>query len=240
MSMEAIKVKMRNNKIEVVVFEEAEYEDAKAQIFFKLDSLSQFLTKGRPKVLIAGKELTDGQKRELTSIIRTDYNVSDVDFCSVEHLDKLHYEQDMEILASGGIVNDIPASVFKVGRVNHGETLETLGDITVIGDVDVGAELHAGGNICVLGALRGSALAGTNGDLDVVIVANTLEAQRLGIGECVGVAPKDNKSIGMPEYAHICDNAIVIEPVSNENSFDDESRQRGIISSIKRFFTYDH
>lgn len=236
---EILKVKMRNNKIEVVVCEDAEYEQIKSQLFYKLDSLSHFLTKGRPKVLIAGKEFSEGQKREISGIIKTDYNVSDVDFCTVEHLERMHHTQEMLALQPG--VNDsAKKSVFKMGRVDTGELIESQGDLTIIGNVDLGAKLIANGNICVLGALRGSAYAGADGDKDAVIVANILEASKLRIAGCVGIAPKDNKSIGAPEYAHISDDTIIIEPVENESAFDDDERQRGIIGSIKRFFTYDH
>lgn len=239
MSKEILKVKMRNNKIEVIVQEEAEYEKVKSHLFVKLDSLSHFLTRGKPKVLIAGKEFTEGQKRELTSVIKTDYNVSAVDFCTVEHLERIHKDQELEILKEQGLEQK-PSSVFKFGRINHGDRVESDGDITIIGDVDMGAELVAAGSICVLGALRGNASAGVNGNKDAVIVAVTLEAHKLRIDKCVGVAPKDNKSIGAPEYAHIYDGNIVIEPVREESAFDDDERQKGIIGSIKRFFTYDH
>lgn len=236
---EILKVKMRNNKIEVVVWENAEYEQVKTQLFSKLDTMSHFLTRGRPKMLVAGKEFSEGQKRELSGIIKTDYNVGDVSFCTVEHLEKMHQTQEMLDLQPG-VSREAQRSVFKMCRVDTGTVLESAGDMTIIGDVNFGAELIAKGSICVVGALRGSAYAGADGDKDAIIVATVLEATKLRIAGCVGVAPKDNKSIGAPEYAYISDDTIVIEPVENESAFDDDERQRGIIGSIKRFFTYDH
>ena len=76
-----------------------------------------------------------------------------------------------------------------MGRVDTGELIESQGDLTIIGNVDLGAKLIANGNICVLGALRGSAYAGADGDKDAVIVANILEASKLRIAGCVGIAP---------------------------------------------------
>lgn len=240
MAEEILKVKIRgHNTLGIMVWEYAEYEQVRVQLFKKLDSMANFLNKGCPRLIIAGKEFSLGQKKELVSIISRNYNVSAVDFCSAQHLEQIHQKQVMEQMQQEE-PKPVVKPVFKMGRVDAGTVLKSDSDMTIIGDVDFGAELVAKGNICVLGALRGFASAGVDGDTQAVIVASVLEASKLRIADCVGVAPKDNKSIGAPEYAHISDGNIVIEPVENDSAFDDDERQRGIIGSLKRFFTYDH
>ncbi|MBQ9625106.1 MAG: septum site-determining protein MinC [Clostridia bacterium] len=237
MGEDILKVKMRNNRLEIVVSDWAEYEQFKEELFKKLDKMAQFLNKGQSKVLFAGKEFTEGQKKEITGIIKTDYNAMDVDFCSLEQLEQMHKRQQMMDIENG--IKPV-SSVFKMGCIDSGTVLKSEGDMTIIGDVESGAEIIAKGSICILGVLRGSAIAGAGGDESAIIVANVLEAAKLGIGSCMGVAPKGDESIGVPEYAHIVDGKIVIEAVENQSAFDDEERQKGIISSIRRFFTSDN
>lgn len=236
---EVLKVRKVTNGLKLNIKQDRDYDTVKYCILKKLDELSNFLNQGCAKVEIIGKEFSEGQKRELSSVIRTYYNVGGVEFRVTEYNDVLPDAGD----AAGGGQKKAAAertSVFKMERIKSGMVLESGGDMTIVGDVEFGAKLIAGGNICVLGALRGEAFAGVYGDNGVIIAANVFEPSKLRIAGYVGIAPKDNKSIGVPEYAHVSDGGIVIEPVEQVSAFDDDERQRGIINSIKRFFTYDH
>lgn len=55
------------------------------------------------------------------------------------------------------------------------------GDLIIMNQVSHGAELIAGGNIHVYGALRGRALAGMNGNQDTRIFCQSLEAELVSI-----------------------------------------------------------
>ena len=55
------------------------------------------------------------------------------------------------------------------------------GDVTVLGSVGSGAELVAGGSIHVYGALRGRAMAGSNGNTRARIFCSRIEAELLAI-----------------------------------------------------------
>ncbi|MCY4366747.1 MAG: hypothetical protein OXE17_11080 [Chloroflexi bacterium] len=71
-----------------------------------------------------------------------------------------------------------------------GEVVKHHGDVVVYGDVNPGAEIVAGGDIMVLGALRGMAHAGAEGNPKATIFALKLESHRLQIGSHVGEAPR--------------------------------------------------
>ena len=67
-----------------------------------------------------------------------------------------------------------------------GEVIRYPGDVVVFGDVNPGAEIIAGGDIMVLGTLRGMAHAGHDpngpGNTKATIFALNLESHRLQIG----------------------------------------------------------
>ena len=227
MTEELLMFKTKNDRIEVIISHNAEYEDVKRRLFRKLDTLASFFGDNEFCIYLAGKRFSDGQKKEISSIIKSEYVINDVKFCTLEELRNLDKVPERMLDNKDRYVNNEPEvveeeqgfsrnSVFKVGNVRGGQVIESYGDITVIGDVNPSAELIAKDNICVVGTLRGNVHAGAFGDKEAIIVANVLEAKQIRIAEHVGIAPNDNKSNGVTEIAKIVDGRIVIEPLNDK------------------------
>lgn len=70
-----------------------------------------------------------------------------------------------------------------VGIVRSGQVIRAKGDLVVIGDVNQNGRIEAGGNVYVLGRLKGFAHAGASGNKDAVIAASWLEATHLKIAD---------------------------------------------------------
>jgi septum site-determining protein MinC len=103
-------------------------------------------------------------------------------------------------------------SVFVSHTLRSGQRVECEGDIIVLGDVNDGAEVIAGGSIAVMGALRGLAHAGATGRSDVVVAANILGPKQLRISGKIAAFPADRPG-DMPEVAAYKDGSIVIRPL---------------------------
>ncbi len=97
--------------------------------------------------------------------------------------------------------------------IRSGQTEECpRGSLIIYGDVNSGAEVRAGGDIVVLGALRGNAHAGINGRLSAVIIAMDLVPVQLQIGNLISQPPTEQKSRGYPEIARIgVEDVIIVE-----------------------------
>ncbi|MFC4711880.1 septum site-determining protein MinC [Planococcus dechangensis] len=70
-----------------------------------------------------------------------------------------------------------------VGIVRSGQVVRAKGDLVVIGDVNQNGRIEAGGNVYVLGRLKGIAHAGAAGNREAVIAASWLEATHLMIAD---------------------------------------------------------
>lgn len=70
-----------------------------------------------------------------------------------------------------------------VGIVRSGQVVKAKGDLVVIGDVNQNGRIEAGGNVYVLGRLKGFAHAGASGNKEAVIAASWLEATHLKIAD---------------------------------------------------------
>jgi septum site-determining protein MinC len=86
------------------------------------------------------------------------------------------------------------------------------GSLIIYGDVNSGAEVRAGGDIVILGALRGNAYAGMNGRLSSVIIAMELVPLQLQIGNYLNRLPMGQKPRSYPEIARIgTEDVIIVE-----------------------------
>ena len=86
------------------------------------------------------------------------------------------------------------------------------GSLIIYGDVNSGAEVRAGGDIVVLGALRGNAHAGINGRLSAVVIAMDLVPVQLQIGNFTNRRTINQKPRGYPEIARIgVEDVIIVE-----------------------------
>jgi septum site-determining protein MinC len=98
------------------------------------------------------------------------------------------------------------------GTLRSGDHLQVKGPLLVLGDVNPGARVSAGGDVRVWGRLRGVAHAGCHGDRSARIVALQLRPLQLRIAEAVARGPEDLPPAGFCEEAVLLDGTIAIRP----------------------------
>jgi septum site-determining protein MinC len=101
--------------------------------------------------------------------------------------------------------------VFIRRTLRSGFKITSHGHVTVLGDVNPGAEIIADGNVIVWGRVRGSIIAGANGNESVMVCAMSLEPTQLRIANLVANLPL-KKMPSQPVSAAIRDGIITIEP----------------------------
>jgi len=100
--------------------------------------------------------------------------------------------------------------------LRSGQSVRHPGHIVIIGDVNPGAEVVAGGDILVWGRARGLVHAGALGDEAAVICALDLAPTQLRIGGHIARSPEERPSQLMPEKASVRDGQIVAVPWPGE------------------------
>jgi len=97
--------------------------------------------------------------------------------------------------------------------VRSGQVIRHTGHIVVIGDVNTGSEIIAGGDIVIWGRLQGMVHAGAMGDNSAVVCALDFSPLQLRIGDLIArPAEEEHGKDTLPEIAHVRDNMIVVEP----------------------------
>ncbi len=95
--------------------------------------------------------------------------------------------------------------------VRSGQVVRHHGHITLIGDVNPGAELIAGGSIVVWGRLKGMVHAGALGNAEAVVCALELRPTQLRIAQQIAVSPTGRGPLNA-EVARVENGQIVVEP----------------------------
>jgi septum site-determining protein MinC len=99
--------------------------------------------------------------------------------------------------------------------LRSGQVIHHPGHVIIIGDVNPGAEIRAGGSVVVWGRLRGTVHAGTGEGQGekAVVCALQLSPPQLRIGDYITRAPADDADHElMPEMASVQDGQIIAEP----------------------------
>ncbi|KAA3660241.1 MAG: septum site-determining protein MinC [Chloroflexi bacterium] len=96
--------------------------------------------------------------------------------------------------------------------LRSGRSIYHEGAVVVIGDVNPGAEIVAGGDVIVWGRLRGFVQAGAHGDETAVICALHLNPTQLRIAGQIAISPDGPQQHPVPEQVSIRNGQIVAEP----------------------------
>jgi len=95
--------------------------------------------------------------------------------------------------------------------LRSGFSLKHPGHVILIGDVNPGAQIIAGGDVVVWGRLRGMVHAGAEGDENAVVCALDLSPTQLRIADQISIPPK-RRGKPQPEMASLKNGQIVAEP----------------------------
>jgi septum site-determining protein MinC len=144
-------------------------------------SLKQYIQSGPVigvNVKVGNRFVNKDQRVKLESVIKQNRNlmVETIESNVMTKDEALRIKRETEVV-----------SVAKI--VRSGQILKVKGDLLLIGDVNPGGTVIATGNIFVLGALRGIAHAGADGNGQAVIAASLLKPAQLRISEIINRAP---------------------------------------------------
>lgn len=135
-------------------------------------------------------------------------------FGGIEGLAEVGQRAQKQGAVDGNLWDD-PNARLIFSMLRSGQRVETEHSLVVFGDVNSGAELVAGGDIAVLGTLRGVAHAGAYDETGGgrTIFALNLQPTQLRIGSIIsrGSGEVRGKS---PEIARVDKDMIVVEPYS--------------------------
>jgi septum site-determining protein MinC len=199
-----ISINLKKDLIVMKLNDEASHEEIMESLRKKLPELKKLLKEEKTPITITGKVLKNKEIDQIQALIKSKLDV-EVEFDSPKGLGLHNIKRtfNKEIAIS--------ETKFHRGSLRSGQKMEAEGSLVILGDVNSGAEVMAGDNIVVLGALRGLAHAGAKGNKQAMIAAGILDTVQVRISNIVKEIDRDEEPMHKQAYIYVEDDKIVIE-----------------------------
>ena len=201
---------------------EDDFEISVAALYCEQSELNQFAERElklkvyprSPDVEIAGTEVSPVEKEIAAPEVLTATTPSVVE---IEETDDEAPQVTKEDLFNDSLYQESQTEkVLTLKRsIRSGQKVRYAGDVILYGDVNPGAEVIAGGNIVVMGALKGLCHAGARGDDSAIIIAFDCRPAQIRIGRKIAIPPERPARVPKtytPEVAWVRGGEILIEP----------------------------
>ncbi|MCI8991395.1 MAG: septum site-determining protein MinC [Eubacterium sp.] len=189
---EPVIIKSNKYGIQLILDNELPLEQLLLQVKEKFKQCEKFFQDAVVAISFSGRELS---QEEQCQIIQTITDTIDITVSCIMDSDEVLEVKCRKALEKVGAIQtgqtageyDLIDSYansgeFYRGTLRSGQSLETERSIVVIGDVNPGARVVSGGNIIVLGALKGIAYAGIYGNDKTFVVALEMDPMQIRIG----------------------------------------------------------
>ena len=226
---QAVIVKGNINKgakgITVILDPDIPFKELQTCVAEKFRELSDFLKQSRMAVALEGRDLTVSQQQTILDIITENSQIEILYLVEEDSQKEMMYSQKME-MALLAEQHKAAESMFYKGTLRSGQVVESESSVVIIGDVNPGGKVVSGGNIIILGSLKGIAYAGFSGNRQAFVVALEMKPTQIRIDNFVakcGDVPVSRNRLKRkkiveetPKIAVLRDDNIFIETLDRE------------------------
>ena len=158
-------------------------------------------------IVLKGRQLSKKEEQKIVIELRRNMSMS------IDYINTSDFYSD-DVKKSTDKRKDYGHTMYYHGTLRSGQSLTSDTSVVIFGDVNPGSEVVAGGNLIVMGSLRGIVQAGEKSN-DAYIVAFDMNPKQLRIGDHIARAADDgdDERIKKPHIAYVEDDQICIEPI---------------------------
>ena len=196
-----ITFKVAKNGIVLTLDPSAKFNRIKEALRGHVESATNFYAGADLYINIADNSFKIDQLNEIVNIVRGYKDVKNIIFTS-------------DVVKQDTVEINNEGETYLINRtLRSGQKIKKSGNVVIIGDINPGAEVIAGGDIIVFGKIRGVVHAGAGGSSQASVTALKLEPTQLRISKKIARPPEEsgNKKSLQPERAFIQDGQIMVE-----------------------------
>lgn len=216
-------VTIKGNKNGIVCLLDADmtFSDLKEKVAQKFADSAKFLGNCKTAISFEGRDLTFDEELELVGIINANSELDIVCILGNEKGENTQLGSAGNRQLSKEREKTGTYAVFQKGNLRSGQVMEFNESIILIGDVNPGATIKSNGNIIILGALKGMAYAGADGNRDAFVFALDMCPMQIKIADVIARSP-DSSLAAIKNASHetkiafLEDESIYIELASRE------------------------
>ncbi|WP_054742398.1 septum site-determining protein MinC [Cellulosilyticum ruminicola] len=205
----------------IIVFidPKADFEIVLQHFKAKLEESKKFFKGTKVSVRFKGRVLSEREQGKLLEILT---NQESIHISFIHPFEGEIKEEKTEMLWVREQLRSFEGSMthFHYGIVRSGHHIEYRGNVVVLGDVNPGGLISAGGNVIILGALKGKVCAGLDEKVPhPFIVSTSMAPIQIGIRSVIAKAPEGDaealyrKSENGPLIAYLQDGQIYMDQI---------------------------
>ena len=226
--IQSVVIKSSKNGINLVLDPDEPFEELLKEVKKKFIESEKFFRNASIAITFDGRTLSEAQQFQIIETIEKNTTIHIL--CIFEEnavrdeLIRRQMEAVQEQLDTAVKDFDIDTGRFYHGTLRSGQQIDSETSVVVIGDVNPGAVVNAKGNIVILGALKGMANAGSDGNDRCFVAALEMDPMQIKIGSYMGRSA-DRRNLGrprkkvkeeqpVPQIATVYEKQILIEPIT--------------------------
>ncbi len=225
MNPQPVVIKSSKNGINLVLDDKIPFAELLDEIKQKFIDSEKFFQNAQIAISFEGRDLTQDEQFEIIDVIQQNTSITII--CILDR-DELMDEVIRRRIGEYEEQHSPQTGQFYKGTLRSGQQVESETSLVVLGDVNPGAKVIAKGNIVILGALKGIAYAGADGDNSCFVAALDMDPVQIKIGDHIGRSAdkkepvkgfrrkaKAEATASVPQIATVYENQILIEPISS-------------------------
>ncbi|WP_310551425.1 septum site-determining protein MinC [Paenibacillus glufosinatiresistens] len=196
-----IRIKGIKDGLVFLLDDKCPFEELLDELRYKLEHSHQHILTGpivHVDVRMGERTVTDEEKESVLDILRRPGNLL------IRSVECVETKPDEEL----------PVMAVMSGILRSGQVLTHRGDLLFLGDVNPGGSIFCTGDILILGALRGMAHAGTEGNENAIIAASLMAPTQLRIADIISRPPDEweTRESSM-EFASLAEGVMQIDKI---------------------------
>ena len=203
----AISFQVRSKGVVINLDSEKKYDYIKKELIEHVNRANDFFAGANIYLNITGHRFKLEEVTELIEIIKEYNEINEV------YIDNTVEKQKTELNKKKAEIKNKKDTLLIEKTIRSGQRVKYPTNVVIMGDINPGAVVIAGGDIIVLGKLKGVVHAGADGSYDAKIFAMCLEATQLRIANVISRSPDENKNNSKceSEIAYLNNGKIIVE-----------------------------
>lgn len=204
--------------IVVLLDNEAPFNEVMCQFQEKLNQSKSFFKGTNISIRFKGRLLSIEEQEALMKLLSTQ-NIINISFIHPFENEPIPYDEHMLWVKSE--LESLHGSLthFYYGIIRSGMEIEYPGNVIAFGDVNPGGSIKAGGNVIVLGMVKGRIHAGLDAHFKhPFIICRGMMPIQIGIKNVIAPCPKDEKNTSSElQIAYLLDEKIYIDVLDSSS-----------------------
>lgn len=198
----------------------AEFDEVLNNFKEKLSESKQFFKGSKISIRFKGRSLNEEQREALMSLL-TNQDIVNISFVHQFEEEKVEEDNDLAWIKEQLLTFEGSMTHFHYGIVRSGNHVNYKGNIVILGDVNPGGLVTAGGHVIIIGTLKGKVHAGLdNKVVNPFIVSNVMDPIQIGIKNIIAQSPNGESLYAKAEkgaqIAYLYEEQIYVDQIDSK------------------------